>query len=120
MSEDLQGAPSMDPESGPIREWTRRKADIPADLEIVLEDGSVFARGTAVVQDISFSGALLAKLDLDGDALPARWFRIKLAFKDPEHEGFRAVCTPVRINAREDFSIGVEFDEFWAGEKEES
>ena len=95
-----------------IREWARRRADVPARIEIVTEDGAVFATGRAVVRDISFTGALLTDLTLD--SLPAKWFRVRLAFD----EGFSAVARPVRIEAKDEFALAVEFEDFGAGEAE--
>lgn len=97
-------------DGAPIREWARRRADAPARIEIVTEDGAVFACGRAVVRDISFTGALLTEIELDG--LPAKWFRVRLTFD----EGFRALARPVRIEAKADFALAVEFEDFGAGD----
>lgn len=96
----------------PIREWARRRADAPATVEIVTEDGAVFATGRAVVRDISFTGAMLTQIDLP--SLPAKWFRVRLTFD----EGIRAVGRPARIESTDDFALAVEFEDFGAGDPE--
>lgn len=101
-----------------IREHSRRKVNIPATVEILLGSGRVFTTGKAMVRDISFTGALIAKMVLKKRVLPAENFRIRIRMSHPNHKGIGALCKPVRFGVGKDFEIGVEFEEFWAGDKE--
>lgn len=103
-----------------IREWSRQKLNVPAEVEVVLASGRVFTSGKAMVRDISFQGARLGRIVLRKPILPARPFKIRLSFRDRERRGIAAMCRPVRFGQGEEFELGVEFEEFWADEQDGS
>jgi hypothetical protein len=102
---DLRGYP---------RKWGRRDVRIRADVEILEKKDRVFTSGTAVIRNISLRGALLGKLKLKKQMLPAKWFRIKVRFQDAGYSGIGALCRPIRFGKGDDFELAVEFDDFWA------
>lgn len=99
-----------------IREFARRSVNLPAQVA-VLVGGKVFTSGTCVVRDISFKGALLVKFKLKQQVFPVRPFKIRFVLTHPKHKGIGGVAKPVRLGVGREFELGVEFEEFWAGEQ---
>ena len=97
-----------------LRQWTRRDVRIPAEVEVLLRDGKVFTRGTGIIRNISLKGALLGRLVLKKQYLPAQWFRVKLRFRSAKYRGIGALCRPVRFGVGDEFEIAVRFEDFWA------
>ena len=93
-----------------IREYLRKKVNIPVDLQIIL-DGEVFNKGTGIIENISPSGAYIGGLKLEKEVFPARPFAVFIKVKDEKFSGIEGKCTPVRISHGEAFALGVEFDE---------
>ena len=92
------------------RETRRKEVDIPAEIKIVLDDGTVFDSGTARVRNVSPSGALLAEVKLSGNCYPARSFKVALLMKGGEFEGIGFEAIPVRF-VPEQNGLGVKFDD---------
>ncbi len=92
------------------RRHERNSTEMAVELRIYLENGSHFDRGTAVLRNVSLSGALFGALDLSRKALPvqAHWFGIGAPegpLKDVEIAG-----RPVRlVHTREGIEIALEF-----------
>lgn len=100
-----------------IREFSRRSVNLPAEVDILVA-GKVFTSGTCTVRDISFKGALLTKFKLKKQVFPVRPFRLRFMLTHPKHKGIGGVAKPVRLGVGKEFELGVEFEEFWAGEQE--
>ena len=94
------------------RECKRKELDATAELRIVLEDGSVFDTGTALVRNVSATGALLVKIDLAKGAYPSKSFTLELNLTSGGYQGIAFKATPVRF-VPEQGGIGVKFDEIY-------
>ncbi len=92
------------------RETKRRDVDIPAEIKIVLEDGTIFDTGTARVRNVSPSGALLTDIRLSKDCYPSRPFRVAMRMKGGEFEGIGFEAIPVRF-VPDQSGLGVKFDD---------
>ena len=97
-----------------LRSWERQNVRIPADVEILLRSGRTHTKGTAIVRNISYRGALIGKLTLRKQTLPAKWFRIRVRFRADDYKGIGALCRPVRFGQEDEFELAVEFEDFWA------
>lgn len=95
-----------------IREYLRRKVNIPVEIKILL-DGKEFNKGTAIIKDISPTGALLSNIQLEKEILPARPFNILIKVTDDKFSGIEGKCTPVRFAQDKEFALGVKFDELF-------
>jgi hypothetical protein len=93
------------------RRWVRNEVNLPARVEIRLEDGEPFTEGTAIVRDISLKGARLGRIVLKKRCLPARTFKVAITFKREDYEGIGAVGRPVRFGAGPEFELAVAFDD---------
>ena len=69
------------------RKYPRRPVDMNVDVEILLEDDTVYDTGTGVVRDLSLSGVRLCDLDTSKRSLPVDNFRCKVFIKEPPLEG---------------------------------
>lgn len=97
-----------------IRRWTRQEVSVPAKVEILLEDtGRKFTSGTAIVRNISLNGALLGRVVLKRQMLPARKFKIRLSFNLKSYKGIGALARPVHFGKGREFELGVEFEDLW-------
>ena len=94
------------------RETRRIMADIPCEISLLLSDGTLFDSGSAVVRNVSPSGALVTNIKLEKGCYPARPFKVTLLLKSEEHKGIGIEATPVRI-AMEPAGLGVRFDEIF-------
>ena len=97
-----------------FRRWGRNEVNIPAKVEILSASGRKFTEGTAVIRDVSLRGALLTRIKLKKQALPAVNFRLKLTFSSAKYRGIGAICRPIRFGRGDEFQLAVEFDDFWA------
>lgn len=94
------------------RETRRTTVEIPCDIQVVLRDGTVFDSGSAVVRNVSPSGALVAGLKLEKGCFPAHPFKVTLILRGNAYKGIGIEATPVRIVA-ETAALGVKFDEIF-------
>jgi hypothetical protein len=94
------------------RETRRTSVEIPCELKFVMNDGTVFDTGTAVVRNVSPSGALLAGFKLVKGCFPASSFKVILTLKGGDYQGVGIEATPVRI-VNEISGLGVKFDEIF-------
>jgi hypothetical protein len=94
------------------RETRRMPVEIPCSVELVLMDGTVFDSGTAVVRDVSPSGALLASFVLVFGSFPASLFKIRMVLNGEPYAGIGIEATPVRF-AMGTHGVGVKFDEIF-------
>ena len=94
------------------RETRRTSVEIDCDLRLVLQDGTVFDSGTAVLKNLSPSGALLSGMKLKNGCLPAQAFKVVLVLKGDDYGGIGVEATPVRI-VSEMAGLGVKFDEIF-------
>ncbi|HEY3321641.1 MAG TPA: PilZ domain-containing protein [Planctomycetota bacterium] len=92
------------------RETRRMAVDIPCEVSLLLPDGKVFDSGTAVVRNVSPSGALLAGLSLSKSCLPVGVFRLVIKLTGGDYKGIGLEATPVRL-IPEASGLGVKFDE---------
>jgi hypothetical protein len=96
------------------RECRRKDVDAQADIRIVLEDGTVFDTGTALVKNVSATGALLVDIDLEKQAYPSSAFTLEMLLTGGGYKGILFKATPVRF-VPEQGGIGVRFDEIFVG-----
>lgn len=101
-----------------LRRWSRRDVNLPAKVKIILNGGKVFSSGTAIVKNISLHGALLSKILIKGQVLPAQNFKIQLLFDMKKYRGVGAVARPVHFGKANDFQLGIEFEDLWVGSKD--
>jgi hypothetical protein len=94
------------------RETRRTPVDIKAKVRIVMEDGTVFDEGHAVIKDVSPSGALLSEVSMKNGVYPAKRFKMELLLESGEYRGIGIEAVPVRFVA-EDFGLGVKFEEIF-------
>ena len=97
-----------------FRRWGRNEVNIPAKLEILSASGKKFTEGTAVIRDVSLRGALLTRIKLKKQVLPAANFSLRLTFSSAKYRGIGALCRPIRFGRGTEFQLAVEFDDFWA------
>ena len=95
-----------------LRDWSRNAVNVPTRLEVLVGPRR-FTTGSAIIRNISFKGALLGKLVLKKQFLPARTFRIRLHFSSPKYRGIGALCKPVRFGDGKAFELGVAFENLW-------
>jgi len=94
------------------RETRRIILDIPCEIRLLLSDGTLFDSGSAVVRNVSPSGALISNIKLEHGCYPARPFRVTLSLKSDEYKGIGIEATPVRF-AVETAGLGVRFDDIF-------
>jgi hypothetical protein len=94
------------------RDTRRTCVEIDCDVRLVLSDESTFDAGTAVVRNVSPSGALLASFELGKGCFPAQAFKVLLVLKGGEYHGIGIEATPVRM-ASEVGGLGVKFNEIF-------
>jgi hypothetical protein len=92
------------------RETRRTTVDIPCEINVLLQDGTVFDTGSGVVRDVSPSGALITGLKLQKGCLPAQGFKITLHLQGADYAGIGIGATPVRF-AADPPGLGLKFDE---------
>ena len=97
---------------GHYRETRRMPADIACSVELVLQDGTLYDTGNAVIRNISPSGALVGSFELDRGNFPAALFKIRMVLKGDPYAGIGIEATPVRFAAGS-HGIGVKFDEIF-------
>jgi hypothetical protein len=94
------------------REARRTVVEISCEIRLVLADGTVFDSGTAVVKNVSPSGALIGAMKLEKGTIPITAFKVVLVLKEGEYNGIGIEATPVRLVA-EVGGMGVKFDEIF-------
>ncbi|HLG42277.1 MAG TPA: PilZ domain-containing protein [Planctomycetota bacterium] len=102
---------------GYIRRWTRKNLRVPTKVKLLLDGrkGRVYTTGTAVVGNISFTGALLREIKLKSRSLPTERFTLRLDFDLKEYKGIGAIARPVHFGHGKKFELGVEFIDLWVG-----
>ncbi|MCK6471968.1 MAG: hypothetical protein L6R28_09495 [Planctomycetes bacterium] len=94
------------------RESRRTPVEIETRVRLILDDGTVFDAGRAVILNISPSGALLGKLLTEKCCFPAAKFKVELVLRGGEYEGIGIEAKPVRFDA-ETGGLGVKFEEIF-------
>ena len=93
-----------------FREPKRRDVAIRADITVMLDSGKEHDSGTAVIRNMSSTGALLADVKLKKKSYPVKPFTIHVRMKAQKYSGIGLICRPVRF-APESGGIGVRFEE---------
>ncbi|MFC1478964.1 hypothetical protein ACFL6F_00055 [Planctomycetota bacterium] len=93
-----------------FREPKRRKVSMQANITLILDTGKEHDSGTAVIRNMSSTGALLADIKLKKKAYPVQSFAIHVRMKAQKYSGIGLICRPVRF-APEVGGIGVRFEE---------
>lgn len=95
------------------REYGRVLVNLPCEIDILLEDGSVFDAGRAVVKNLGVGGALLTRLRTERMVLPIARFRLKLRLPAaPDLADLSGECEIVRLGETEETDepeLGVRF-----------
>jgi len=94
------------------RETRRTPVEIPAEIKILMGDKAVYDAGTAVIHDISPSGALLREIKLPKNTLPIQPFKFELVLKGGDYDGIGLEAVPVRFEP-EHGGLGVKFQEIF-------
>ena len=80
------------------REYGRVAIALPCELEIALEDETVFDHGRATVRNLGVGGALLTRLRTEKMVLPIARFRLKLRLPAaPDLAELSGECEIVRL-----------------------
>lgn len=98
------------------RETRRTDVEIPAQIKVILKDGSVYDAGSATVLNISPSGALLGRVHLS-KGYPTAPFKLEVLLGSGDYEGIGIEARPVRFEF-EKGGIGVKFDEIFVSERD--
>lgn len=94
------------------RETRRTPVEIKTKLRLVLEDGSLFDEGEALVVNVSPSGALLSGVKFKGGKYPVEKFKLEMILEGGEYQGIGIEARPVRF-VPEDSGLGVKFEEIF-------
>ena len=94
------------------RECKRKSVEIEAEVEFIDEDGQALDAGTAVIHNVSPTGALLCNVQVSRRSLPIGQFRVNVRMHSGAYRGIGFRCTPVRL-VPEERGIGVKFDEIF-------
>lgn len=94
------------------RETRRIAVEIPCSIELVLLDGDIYDSGSAVIRNISPSGALLTTLCMSLGGYPSSPFKIRMVLNGDPYSGIGIEATPVRF-ALGQSGLGVKFDEIF-------
>ena len=115
----LSGLPGSDDDVGffdqlqsHYRECKRKDVEVHAEIEIIDEDGKLLDRGTAVIKNVSPTGALLGQVKLGQKSFPVGGFQVNVRMKSGPYAGIGFRSSPVRFVPEED-GIGVKFDEIY-------
>lgn len=88
----------------------RREVALPIELSIYLEGGALYDRGTALLQEVSLSGARLTAILLPQRSLPAVPHTLGIRVPDGPLKDVEILGHPVRFSPRGGaFGIAVEF-----------
>jgi len=94
------------------RQHPRKETSLPLEISIYLEEGTLFDRGSAMMKNVSLSGALLSGLVLPLRSLPVRPHTIGIRMLDGPLTGVEIKGRPVRFShGPEGLSLAVEFIE---------
>ncbi len=95
------------------REYGRTELNMPAEMTITLEDGTVFDSGTAIVKNLSVGGALLKEINLPKQVLPLQNFTMLIKIGDiPKLADLVGECEVMRLAGSSDTGepeLGVRF-----------
>ena len=94
------------------RKSKRSLVDIEATFKILLADDSVYDEGTAVVLNVSPSGALLGRVKLSRDTWPVQKFKLEVIMHGGQYEGIGIEARPIRFEHNLG-GIGVSFVEIF-------
>jgi hypothetical protein len=94
------------------RETRRASVEIGAEIRLIMDDGGVYDQGTAVIRNISPSGALLSDIRLPKDSYPVSNFSLEIVMKEGEYEGIGIHARPVRFSQKRN-GLGVRFEEIF-------
>ena len=92
------------------RRHPRKQISLPLELVIYDENGSLQQKGTAVLRDVSLSGAQLSGIVLPEQVVSLRPHVIGIRLLEGSLKDFELRCRPVRFLATDEgFDLGVEF-----------
>ena len=94
------------------REAKRVPVEVNAHVKVMLADGTVTDAGTAVVLNVSPSGALLGKVKLGKNSYPIQAFKLEIIMKGGDYDGIGVEALPVRFEHKSD-GLGVKFVEIF-------
>jgi hypothetical protein len=94
------------------RRMQRADVQIPARITLLLEDGTVYDAGTAIVTNVSPTGALLADVKLPRGSYPAKPFRLQIFIEHEDWEGIGLEAVPVRFEPKR-CGIGVKYTQIF-------
>jgi hypothetical protein len=94
------------------RETRRSSVEIGADIRLVMDDGQIYDQGSAVIRNISPSGALLSDVRLPKDSYPVSAFKLEIRMKGGDYEGIGIQARPVRFEHKKN-GLGVRFEEIY-------
>jgi len=92
------------------REARRTPVEIVADIRILLQDGTMYDSGVALIRDVSPSGALLGRVKLCKNSYPVQPFMVEVIMRGGDYEGIVIHAKPVRFEC-ETGGLGVKFED---------
>jgi transcriptional regulator with XRE-family HTH domain len=88
----------------------RRSTEMAVELRIYLENGKHFDLGTAILRNVSLSGALLGALVLPGKAIPVEPYMLGFRTLDGPLKDVEIVGRPIRlVHSKAGVEIAMEF-----------
>jgi transcriptional regulator with XRE-family HTH domain len=92
------------------RPHPRKEMAVPLELYIYKADGSLFDKGSALVKDISLSGAMLTGVMLPQQSIPLRPHTIGLRLLEGPLKDVEIIGRPVRLtHSGNEINLAIEF-----------
>jgi transcriptional regulator with XRE-family HTH domain len=89
----------------------RRKAGLASKVQLVIGTNTIYDEGTAEVDEISMSGALLKNFKTKKQNLPMDRFKVDVELTAAKLRGFKARCKVVRFSDNEnEYGLAVKFE----------
>jgi hypothetical protein len=93
------------------RRYPRADSQVPSDLLIYMNGGTVLEQGAAVIRDMSPVGALLSDIQLPSESLPIKPFTVGVRPRTQDMNG-ELRGRVVRLETTGRVTLGIEFTEF--------
>jgi len=92
------------------RRHERKATAIAVELSITLKSGQLYDFGTAILRDVSLSGALLGALVLPGKSIPVEPHTVGIRVLEGQLRNFKIVGRPVRfVHKADGIYLAIEF-----------
>jgi len=98
-----------------LRAHYRKSKRVPVEIDAAIKiimDGIVLDSGSAVVMNVSPSGALLGKVKLKNNCYPVRPFKLEVVMQGGDYDGIGIEARPIRFE-HDHGGLGVRFEEIF-------